>query len=214
MNAVRKQCWATAMTVAVLLLAGCSQPTKPAASNEAEAKKEPTGPAEPVTAKTALWPMYTSARSWATDFVILKLTRKEVAGVKDDDPGKAAVWQATFASPSRHEYRVYTYAIAAYPPDIYKGVAVGEAIPWGGETRDVMPIGLSQFNVDSDAAYKTATTDAAVWLKKNPDKKLATFELGNAYRFPEPVWFLMWGNKKSGYTAFVNANDGKVLKGK
>jgi hypothetical protein len=155
--------------------------------------------------------MYTSARKWTTDFVILKLESKEVQGFKNED-GKAAMWEATFASPSLHEYRVYSYAIAAQPPDIYKGVVVGRGMPWGGATRDVMPIQLSDFNVDSDAAYKSAAADAGLWLKKNPDKKLAEFTLGNAYRFQAPVWYLKWGDKKSGYITFVNANTGKVLK--
>jgi hypothetical protein len=91
---------------------------------------------------------------------------------------------------------------------------VGRALPWNGITRDVMEVKLSEFKLDSDAAYQAAAADAAAWLKKNPDKKLSTFELGNAYRFPEPVWFLMWGDKKSGYSAFVNATSGAVLKKK
>ncbi|MGH9696899.1 MAG: hypothetical protein ACRD5Z_22325, partial [Bryobacteraceae bacterium] len=58
-------------------------------------------------AKTAFWPMYTSARTWTTDFVILKVESKDVPGFKNEN-GKAAMWQATFASPSRQEYRTYT----------------------------------------------------------------------------------------------------------
>jgi hypothetical protein len=213
MNSLPKQHFATATAVAMLFLSSCSQAPKAAVSNDTEAKKESAVPPEPVTAKTALWPMYTSARTWTTDVVILKITSKDVAGV-DSKAGKAAAWEATFASPSRHEYRVYSYAIAAYPPDIPKGVAVGRGIPWNGITREVMEVPLSQFKVDSDAAYNAATAEAAAWLKKNPDKKLSAFELGNAYKFPEPVWYLMWGDKKSGYRAFVNATDGGALKNK
>ena len=203
-----------AIAIALLFLSGCSQGPKPTATDETETKaKEPAGPPEPVTAKTAFWPMYTSARNWTTDFMTLKVTSKEIPGFKNED-GKAAMWEATFASPSTHEYRVYSYAIAAHPPDIYKGVTVGRALPWGGITRDVMPIQLSEFSTDSDAAYKAAAEDASAWLKKNPDKPLSTFELGNAQKFQEPVWFLMWGNKKSGYAVFVNATTGKVRKEK
>jgi len=100
--------------------------------------------------------MYTSARTWTTDFVILKVESKEVPGFKNEN-GKAAMWQATFASPSRQEYRTYTYAIAAVPPDIYKGVVVGGPEPWNGTyTRSAMPIQISEFSVDSDAAYQAA----------------------------------------------------------
>ncbi len=214
MSAMHRKQLGIPIVVAVLMLSGCSQGPTPSATQEGATKaKEPAVPPEPVPAKTAFWPMYTSARSWATDFVTLKVTAKEVPGFTNEG-GKAAMWEATFASPSQHEYRAYTYAIAAHPPDIYKGVVIGRGLPWGGVTRDVMPIQLSEFHVDSDAAYKAAAEDADAWLKKNPDKKLSTVELGNAYKFPAPVWFFMWGDKKHGYAVFVNATTGKVVKGK
>jgi hypothetical protein len=156
--------------------------------------------------------MYMNARkNWTTDFVLLQLTSKDMPGFKSE-AGKAPIWEGTFGSPGRHEYRVYSYAITAYPPDIYKGVTVGRAFPWNGITRDVMGIQTSDFNTDSDAAYQAAATDASAWLKKHPDKKLTTFQLGNAYKFPAPVWHLMWGDKKSGYVVFVNASTGKPVK--
>jgi len=210
MSPVLKQCAIRAMAVAVLLLAGCSQSTTPSAGNDSQAAKQPTGPPELVTAKTAFWPMYTSARSWTPDLVMIRLTPKEVPGFKNE-AGKAAMWQVAFASPSLHQYRIYSYAIASVAPDIYKGVVAGLRLPWGGVTRDAMPVELSSFNIDSDAAYQTAAADAAGWLKKNPGKEPSSFELGNTYRFQAPVWYLMWGDKKSGYVAFVDANTGKVL---
>jgi hypothetical protein len=157
--------------------------------------------------------MYTSARKWATDLVLLRLTPKEVPGFKND-AGKAAMWQAAFASPSLHQFRVYSYAIAAVSPDIHKGVVAGLRQPWSGATRDAMPVEVSSFNIDSDAAYNAAAADAAAWLKKNPGKQLSSFQLGNTYRFQASVWYLAWGDKKSGYIAFVDANTGKVVKQK
>jgi hypothetical protein len=213
MSAPLERCVVSAMTVAVLLLAGCSQTTKPAVSLETVAAKESKAPPEPVTAKTAFWAMYTPARQWAKDLVLLRLTPKDVPGYKNE-AGKAAMWQATFASPGEHQYRVYSYAIAAAPPDIYKGVITRLPAPWGGGTRDTMPIDLSLFNVDSDAAYQAAATDGAAWLKKNPAKGLSSFALGDTDRFQAPVWLLLWGDKKSGYLAYVDANTGKVLKQK
>jgi hypothetical protein len=210
---VLKQCAVSAMAVAVLLLAGCSQTTKPPVSDESKAPGVPKGPPEPVTAKAAFWPMYTSARHWTTDLVILGLTPKDVPGFKNE-AGKAAMWQATFASPTLHQYRVYSYAIVNVPPNIFKGVVAGLREPWGGATRDAMPIELNSFNVDSDVAYQVAAADGAPWLKKNPDKAVSSFALGNTYRFQAPVWYLMWGDKKSGYVAFVDANSGKLLKKK
>jgi hypothetical protein len=208
MSPALKLCAVSAIAVAVLPFAGCSQSTNPA--NESKAATEATSPPVPVTAKTAFWPMYTSARNWSPDLVMIRLTPKEVPGFKNE-AGKAAMWQAAFASPSLHQYRIYSYAIAAVSPDIHKGVVAGLRLPWGGVTREAMPVELSSFNIDSDAAYQTAATDAAGWLKKNPDKQPSSFQLGNTYRFQAPVWYLVWGDQKSGYVAYVDANTGKVL---
>jgi hypothetical protein len=201
-------------TISLIALSACA-PSPKTASTETETKPaQPAPPPEPVPAKTAFWPMYTSARTWTTDFVILKVEAKEVPGFKNEN-GKAAMWQATFASPSRQEYRTYSYAVAAVPPDIYKGVVIGGPEPWNGTyTRSAMPIQVSEFSIDSDAAYQSAAADAAAWLKKNPEKKLATVELSNSARFQVPTWYFLWGDKKLGYAAFVNATDGKVLKQK
>ena len=212
MSPALKQC-AITMAVAVLLLVGCSPSTTPSAGNESKAANEPTGPPQLVTAKTAFWPMYTSARKWTTDFVLLRLTPRDVPGFKNE-AGKAAMWQAAFASPSLHQYRVYSYAITSSPPDIFKGVSAGLRVPWNGVTRDAMPVELTSFNIDSDVAYQAAAADGAGWLKKNPGKALSSFALGNTFRFQAPVWYLMWGDKKSGYVAFIDANSGKVLKQK
>lgn len=197
---------------AIFLLSGCSQPSQPAGSEATAAKTaEPAAPVEPVTAKTAYYPMYKSAYKWAPDIVLLHMAPKDIPGF-ENAKGKAALWEATFASPSQHTYRVFSYAIAAHSPDIYKGVTLGSGIPWAGPTREVTPIASSAFTVDSDAAYTTAAADADAWLKKNPDKKLTSLQLGNSYSYPAPVWYIQWGDKKSGYVAIVNATTGKVLK--
>jgi hypothetical protein len=200
---------ATAAVSLVLLLAGCSQSTsKPAAPSGAQA--QPAGPPELITAKTAFWLMYKAAHNWAPDVEAIRLSAKEVPGFKND-AGKAAMWEAVFASPSLHQYKTFTDSIADAPPNIFKGVVAGFAQPWGGATRDAMPIDVTLFNVDSDAAYTAAAVAAADWLKNNPGKELSEFEIGDTYKFQVPVWYVMWGTKAAGYATIVDASTGKVL---
>jgi len=204
--------YATGMViVSAMLAAGCSKSTNQASvSRQSQAPASQEAPAQPVPAKTAFWPMYTAAHQWAADIVVLRVDAKELPGYTND-AGKAAMWEAVFASPSRHEYRTYTYAIAAVPPNTYKGVDAGLEMAWRGETRDAMAIDMNAFNVDSDAAYQAAAAAAADWLKKNPAKPLTTVAMGDTYKFQEPVWYVMWGTQQGGYAAFVDANSGKVL---
>jgi hypothetical protein len=195
---------------AALLLTCCFQDPNTAQASTSQGKDNNATAAAPVSGKTAFWEMYKAAHSWATDLTPLSLENKSIPGMPNDS-GKAAVWSATFGSLKRHEARTFTYAVAAHPPDIAKGISVGRGIPWGGPSRDALPFDSSDFSVDSDAAYKTAYSQASAWLAKHPGKE-ARLTLGNASRFPAPVWYVLWGDKKSGYAIFVNAKTGAVIK--
>ena len=211
MLAVPKMLLATALAAAIFSLSGCSQGFNGANSVTTVKASETSNTPQPVTAKTAYVATYESAYKWSPDVVLLRLNPAQRSGFTFDS-GKAGLWEATFASAGKHECRIFTFAIAAHSPDIYKGVTVGSGMAWGGITREVMPISSSDFVVDSDAAFNVAAADAAAWLKKNTDKKISSFQLGNGYSFPAPVWYVVWGDKKSGYVAFVNATTGKVMK--
>ena len=165
----------------------------------------------PVSGKTAFWAMYKPAYSWSSDVVPLKLESKSISGIKNE-AGKAAMWTAIFGSARRRQAIEITYAVAAQPPDIVKGINVGHPIIWSGPTRDVMPYSGSDIVVDSDAAYKIAAAQADSWLKKNPDKQ-ASFVLGyNPTTFTRPIWYVMWGDKKSGYRVFIDTKKGEIAK--
>ena len=187
----------------LLAITACNEPPK-------ASREERAGAGEPVTAKTAFWEMYKSAHSWAADRVPLALQSKQVTGIKNE-AGKAGMWSATFASPQRHEARIYTYSVISAAPDIYKGVTQSHPIRWGGPTQDALPFETGQFSVDSDKAYETAAAQAASWTKKHPDKEVS-LTLGNAARFSAPVWYVLWGEQKSGYSVLVNATTGAVVK--
>lgn len=189
-------------------MTACSQAPKSAVNTEAESQEKSAGAPHAVSGKTAFWEIYKSAHAWAGDAEPLGLQSAEIPDIKNDT-GKAAMWSATFGSPSRREARVFSYAVASHAPDIYQGVTVGRAIPWGGPSPDVMP--FTDFAVDSDAAYKTASDAAGTWVKKHPGKE-ASLELGNATRFSGPVWYVLWGNNKGGgYAVLVNATTGAKI---
>jgi hypothetical protein len=212
MRAVLKGFGLSAATVAALLFAGCNSSSTPAVSDSSTATKTAEAPPAPVTGKTAYYPLYKSAFSWSPDALVTKIAAKDVTGFKMD-AGKAAVWEVTFASPGKHLLRTDTYSITTVLPDIHKGSASGLPLPWGGQTRDAMPVEISSSTVDSDAAYQAAAVDAADFLKKNPGKPLTDFELGATAKLPNPFWYIVWGDSKSGgYVVVVDAVTGKVVK--
>jgi len=197
---------------AALGLAGCSSDAPKTADTKTDTsakKEESAGPAVPVTGKTAFYEMYDAAHTWAPDIQALSLSSGTVTGVTNAD-GKAGVWTAVFASPSMKQARTYIYAVAEQLPNIHKGVTAEGADPWGGATAAVTPFAGTDVTVDSDAAYKTSADKAAAWMKDNPGKT-ASISLGFATRFPAPVWYILWGDAKSGFASYVNAATGNIL---
>jgi hypothetical protein len=201
------------LAVAILGLTACS--SEPAKTSEVKTddtakKAAPAGPPEPVTGKTAFYEMYTPAHMWAPDMLPISLKSGEVAGVKNAD-GKAALWTAIFGSLALHQSRTYTYAVAE-GPDIAKGVKAESPVPWSGPTQAALTFQTSDFTTDSDAAYKAVAAKAVDWLK-NPENaaKPVSMSLGAAERFPAPVWYVLMGDTKLGFVAYVNASTGNVL---
>lgn len=197
-----------AVCVGVLAFAACSEAPKSASTasdngTTAATTAEPAGPPQPVSGLTAYWRMYTSAREWAKDVMPLSLESKEVPGIKNE-AGKAAMWTAMFASPSQSQARSYTFAIVRHPPDIYKGVSIGDPMPWTPSQR-LAPFEMSEVATDSDAAYTVAVKDADPWLKKHPDE---TVSLSLRDTHQVPTWFILWGTNKSGYRALVDSMSG------
>jgi hypothetical protein len=208
----RKLLIAATAVAAVVAMTACSEAPTPTEIKKAqvETKQEPAKPAEPVDAQTAFYEMYKPARTWAPDLLALSLISNEVPSMKSAD-GKFPMWTAVFVSPSLREARTFTYSVIDDGTTIHKGVNAGGAEPWSGATPKSSPFQTTGFSVNSDAAYKTAYARAGAWVKKHPGKKVA-FSLGSAARFPAPVWFIIWGDARSGYAVYVNATTGSVIR--
>jgi hypothetical protein len=200
---------ATAALTMALGLAGCSGSQPDNAAAKPEVKTEASKPAEPVSGSSAFYEMYKPARQWASDIQALSLVSGEIPEMKNTD-GKAAVWTATFVSPSRRAARTFTYSVATSGTN-QKGISATPEQAWTGATKTSKPFQNSDFKVDSDEAYKVAFDKAQEWVAKNPAKKLSMM-LASADRFPTPAWSFMWGDSKAGYRVFVNALTGKLEK--
>lgn len=202
-----------AIAVALLGLTACSsepaKTTETKAATDDSAKKAPAGPPEAVAAKDAFYEMYTPAHAWASDLMPLSLASADVTGVKSAD-GKAGAWTAVFVSPSMHQARSYSYSVVDQLPTFSKGVKAESPVPWGGPTAAAVPFQTTDFTVDSDAAYKTASDKAGTWIKDHPDKSL-TMALGYATRFPSPVWYYLWGTSKDGFAVYISATSGSII---
>lgn len=191
----------------LLVLAGCSEGTKPVASEP----KQPEPPPEAVTAQQAFHQMYITARSWAPDAKPLRMASLDLAEIKSEG-GKAGAWECTFVSERRQRARRYTYsAVEVVSPILPKGVSAGSEDSWTGSGQ-AKPFLVQTFKTDSVAAYETAMKRGADYARKNPDMPMK-FLLEQTSRFPNPAWRVVWGESvaTSGYSIFVDASEGKYL---
>lgn len=205
----RKVFFSAISVAAVLVMSACSKAPQTTANVGAEAKKEQPKAPEAIAARSAYFEMYKPARAWATDLLALTLKSGEIPKVKNSE-GKAGVWTAVFVSPSRHEARTFSFAVADDGADLRKGINVSDKQTWGGATPAAKAFVNAEFSVDSDTAYKAAAVKAASWLKTHPDPKVVLM-LGNSARFPGPVWYIMFGSNKDGYIVYVDATTGAVV---
>lgn len=198
-----------AALAATLIFASCEPPK--AVVPESEAKKEAAKPAEPIAAKAAFFSMYRPARAWAPDLLALSLASDEAPELANEG-GKAAKWTAVFVSPSKREARTFFYSAVGSGKGL-NGVTEGGSQPWSGPTLNSRPFQITEFNIDSDTAFRTALEKAQPWLKKNPGKSWSML-LSSQARFPAPAWYVLWGDHKSGFDTLVNASNGTVIIGK
>jgi hypothetical protein len=94
------------LAAGLTLMAGCSsEPT-----NSTPAEKPQPKPPEQITGSAAFYKCYISARGWAADAQPYRVQSEPTTDSKGRD-GKAAEWRASFASPSLHTTRPYTWAL-------------------------------------------------------------------------------------------------------
>jgi hypothetical protein len=192
-----------------LLLAGCSEETKPTQ----QAAKPPAKPAEPVTALSATYKMYTQARSWAPDCKVLRVASLNLKDVKGE-PGKSGAWEGTFVSEANQRARRYTFSVVeSGESNLHEGVFGGSVDSWSGSGQ-AKPFLIQAFKVDSTAAYEAAVKDknGAAFSAKNPNSPLL-FLLEQTGRFPDPAWRVVWGESvsTSPFSVFVDAMTGGFL---
>jgi hypothetical protein len=197
-----------AVVPCVLLLTSCSESPK-----AVEKAKEPPKPAEPVSALSAVYKMYTQARSWAPDCKVLRVASLGLKEVKSE-AGKSGAWEATFVSESNGRARRYTYSVIEVPAsNLHEGVFGSSVDSWspGGQYK---PFLIQAFKTDSTAAHETATKDkkAVEYSAKHPEIPLL-FMLEQTSRFPDPAWRVVWGESvsTSGFSVFVDAMTGHFL---
>jgi len=174
------------IAVAILaagLMAGCSsQPSQPAPAEKPQPK-----PPEQITGSGAFYKCYISARGWASDAQPYRVESEPTNDSKGRD-GKAGEWRASFASPSQHATRPYTWALG----DVSHSVEDNYS-PTNSSTQI---FNVQFLKVDTDKAFAVAQQHGGdKLLEKEPDTPVF-YLLDWNRQTNELLWHVIYGTDR------------------
>lgn len=204
MTSIHRGASAFFLIAATVLLSACGS-SAPVTKN-----KEPEKPPEPIGGRRAFQQTFITARTWAQDLQLLGIRSVPLPDTPTE-PGKAAVWEVTFVSPSRRAARSYVYSVMKLD-GIFQGVVANPEVSYSGPRGQVSAFNPLALKVDTPDAWETAVEKSKDYMAKNPDMPI-TYVLEKTTRFPNPAWRVIWGTSPatSGHSIYVDASTGGFL---
>lgn len=189
----------------LLLLGGCSEPTK------TEKTRVPEKAPEPLTGRQAFQRIFPQARAWAPDAQPVEVRSILLSQVKPEK-GRSGAWEAMFVSASKGKSRTYTYSAVEAEGNLHEGVFAGPEESYSGPRGPAFPFPIAALKIDSDQAYDIAAEKSRDYIQKHPDMPIS-YLLEQTNRFPSLTWRVIWGESVSAsdYSVFVDATLGRYL---
>jgi len=196
------------LLAALALLAACdSTPSKPA-----DAKPEVKGP-ELLTGRAAFQKVFIAARNYAVD---AKPFRIESTPTSDGDnrDGKAAIWRASFASPTQRGVKPFFWSGSNAPDAPSRGVSPGNEDVYNPSNASTQIFDVAFLKVDSDQAFATAQKHGGdKVLEKDPSTPVIYVCDWN-HNTNELVWHVIYGSSRetAKLNVAVNASTGEFIR--
>jgi hypothetical protein len=202
-----------AATLLLLLLAACSSSKPPAATSEQKPAKPAPLPAETDSAREAFQRLYVAARGWAPDARPFRLESQTTSDANGQG-GKAAVWRAFFASPSRRSMKPYVWSGSGAEGAAARGVMPGPEDTFNPANTSTQTFDIAYLKIDSDKAFSTAQAHGGEKLLKTNPAQPVTYMLDWDPRHNELIWHVIYGSGRidSKLTVDVNASTGAYIR--
>ena len=200
---MRKLLFCLATAAVLLMTTSCTEEPKP--------KKEEK-PVEPVTALKAFYAVYSNARTWATDLLVLDIKSIDLDDKHRCKEGKCWAWSVTLISPAKSQMKMFTYSVIESEGNLHKGVFGNLEEAWRGTRGQDKPFIMQALKKDSTDAYQAAAAKSAAYIKKNPDMPV-TYEATYTPKHGQPCYRVIWGESvsTSSYSILVDASTGEYV---
>jgi len=179
--------------LALALLVSCS-PEKKAESQPASqpAAKPAAREAQFETGRTAFQKMFLAARLWAPDVRPFRLQSQFTADAPTAE-GKAGLWRASFASPSKRMMKLFAWSGLVGPDAPEQGISFSAEDSWSPSNSSTVPFDIAFLKVDSDKAYEVAQKNGGDKLTKKDPKQPVIFQLAWDASKNQLVWHVLYG---------------------
>lgn len=190
---MRKIIPSAVLAVLLLALAACNSGGKPVqTSGKPEAAQSQTQSSEYLTGRSAFQKLFVSARSFATDIKPYRLESVYTEG-SPADQGKAGIWRAQFASPSKRAIKAYTWSGIGGPDAPDRGVSHGTEDTYNPSNRSTHVFDLPFLKIDTDKAFEVAQAHGGDKLTKKNPKQPVTFLLDFDAAANQLIWHVIYG---------------------
>lgn len=183
------------MCLALVLMVSCSSEKK--AGTEApsqSAAKQAVKETQYDTGRTAFQRMYLAAHGWAPDVKAFRLQSQFTADAPTAD-GKAGLWRASFASPSRRMMKLFVWSGLVGPDAPEQGITFSAEDSWSPTNSSTQPFDIAFLKVDSDKAYEVAQKNGGEKLTTKDPKQAVIFVLDWDSIKNQLVWHVIYGDK-------------------
>jgi len=184
-------------------LSGCASAPQPK-----QVEKAP----EPVTGLHALAQMFSAARGWQADAMVLRVNSISAGDVKPQ-PGRSSVWQGTFVSLNTAQARTYTFSVSDVSTSIRTGIFPDPPSGYSARAQTAQPFNINGARKDTDEVYATALKHADEFLKDHPNEAVS-YQLELNDRAPDAMWRVYWGSSlaSSPFSVLVDAASGEFFR--
>ncbi len=180
--------------LALALIPACSS-SKPAgapSNSEQATPKSEAAQSQYETGRVAFQKMYLAARLWAPDVKPFRLQSAYTADAPTSE-GKAGLWRASFASPSKRAMKMFVWSGLVGPDAPEKGVTFTAEDSWSPSNSATQVFDLGFLKVDSNQAYDVAQKHGGEKLLKKDAKQPVFFMLDWDSRKNTLLWHVVYG---------------------
>jgi hypothetical protein len=182
---------------AISLFVGCSSDRAAGPQPASQPAAKPAVPeAQYETGRAAFQKMFLAARLWAPDLRPFQL-QSQFSPEAPTAEGKAGLWRASFASPSKRMMKLFSWSGLVGPNSPEQGVSFSAEDSWSASNTSTQPFDIAFLKVDSDKAFEVAQANGGEKLTKKDPKQPVTFLLLWDATRNQLVWHVLYGDNPS-----------------